>query len=73
MVNRNYRTQGRGEQLDITRIFDAPPDIVFRLWSEPEHMARWSCPKDFTTTFHEGDVRPGGRWRMKLVPTPGTA
>ena len=71
MINGNSGMQGKGERLDITRIFNAPPDLVFRLWSEPEHMARWSCPKDFTTTLNEGDVRPGGNWRMCMRSPAG--
>ncbi len=59
------------EELVITRIFDAPPDMVFRLWSEPEHMARWSCPQGFTTTLNEGDIRPGGHWRMCMRSPDG--
>src|SRR5687768_11224970 len=62
---------GSGEELAITRIFDAPADLVFRLWSDPGHMARWSCPKDFTVTCNEGDVRPGGHWRMCMRSPEG--
>jgi len=50
-------------ELAITRSFDAPPALVYRLWSQREHMIRWWGPKDFTCTALEMDFRVGGRWR----------
>jgi uncharacterized protein YndB with AHSA1/START domain len=35
-------------ELLIVRTFDAPPSVVFALWSNPEHMKRWMDPKSFT-------------------------
>lgn len=50
------------EELTITRIFDAPRELVFRMWSEPSHMQRWSCPHGFTVTEGTMDFRLGGLW-----------
>ena len=47
-------------ELVITRVFDAPRDLVFRAWTEPEHLMRWWGPKGFTTPFCTVDLRPGG-------------
>jgi uncharacterized protein YndB with AHSA1/START domain len=47
-------------ELVITRIFDAPRELVFKAWTEPEHMQRWWGPKGFTTPFCTIDLRPGG-------------
>jgi uncharacterized protein YndB with AHSA1/START domain/ketosteroid isomerase-like protein len=44
----------------ITRLFDAPRELVFRMWTEPEHMARWWGPKGFTNPVCQLDARPGG-------------
>jgi len=56
------------EQLDrvlvITRIFDAPRELVFEAWADPEHRARWWGPRGFTLIFHEADVRAGGTFRF---------
>jgi uncharacterized protein YndB with AHSA1/START domain len=49
-------------ELRSTRIFDAPRDLVFRMWTEPEHLKRWWGPNGFTITIHKIDVRPGGEW-----------
>jgi len=47
-----------------TRIFNAPISVVFRAWSEPEHLKNWWGPAGFTNTFEEFDFREGGRWRF---------
>lgn len=48
--------------LIITRIFDAPRELVWRAWTEPEHFMRWWGPKDFTSPRCEIDLRVGGRY-----------
>ena len=49
-----------GQGFVSTRVFDAPRELVFRSWTEPEHLKRWWGPKGFTTPFCEIDLRPGG-------------
>lgn len=53
-------------ELVATRYFDAPRDLVFRMWSDPQHIARWWGPRGFTTTTHAMDFRPGGVWRFVM-------
>ena len=45
-----------------TRIFDFSRELVFRAWSEPEHLKNWWGPTGFTNTFYEFDFRVGGKW-----------
>jgi uncharacterized protein YndB with AHSA1/START domain len=47
----------------MTRDFDAPRDLVFRAYTEPELLVQWLGPRDLTTTVDRYDVRDGGRWR----------
>ena len=56
------RTAARPPELEvvITRTFDAPRELVFRMWTEPRHFARWWGPKGFTNPVCELDARPGG-------------
>jgi uncharacterized protein YndB with AHSA1/START domain len=49
-------------ELIITRILDAPRELVFKAWTEPERLVHWSCPHGFTLTHCAGDLRPGGAW-----------
>jgi uncharacterized protein YndB with AHSA1/START domain len=53
-----------GPALEITRVFDAPRELVFAAWLDPEQLVEWSGPKGFTVPFIEGDPVPGGPWRM---------
>jgi uncharacterized protein YndB with AHSA1/START domain len=50
-------------ELVITRVFDAPRELVFRVWTEPKHVMSWWGPKGFTMTSWTMDLRPGGTWR----------
>lgn len=49
-----------------TRRYDAPRATVFRAFSDPAILARWWGPEGSTNTFHEFDLRTGGRWRFVM-------
>ncbi|RJF86845.1 SRPBCC domain-containing protein [Oleomonas cavernae] len=55
------------DELLIVRTFDAPVALVFRIWSQAEHMSRWLGPTEFTCTHCELDFRPGGAWRACII------
>ena len=57
--------------LEITRVFNAPRDLVFKAWTDPEHMARWGGPEGFSATVVEMDARPGGAWRCGIRSPEG--
>jgi uncharacterized protein YndB with AHSA1/START domain len=59
-------------EVTITRTFDATRSLVFKLWTEPEHMAQWWGPKDFTNPVCELDARPGGSIRIHMRAPDGT-
>ncbi|HEX8235026.1 MAG TPA: SRPBCC domain-containing protein [Abditibacteriaceae bacterium] len=59
-------------ELVITRVLDAPRSLVFAAWTQREHLVRWSAPRDFTITFCDGDLRPGGAWRSCMKSPDGT-
>jgi uncharacterized protein YndB with AHSA1/START domain len=48
------------------RTFDAPRERVFEAFVDPDRLACWWGPEGFTSTFHEFDPRPGGRWRFTM-------
>lgn len=59
-------------ELFLVRAFDAPIALVFRLWEDPVHRARWWGPKGFTCKHLEQDFRAGGAWRACISsPTAG--
>jgi uncharacterized protein YndB with AHSA1/START domain len=61
MTTMNDATTGR--ELVITRLFDAPRELVFRCWTEPEHLAKWFGPAGFTAPSVTVNATEGGTWR----------
>jgi uncharacterized protein YndB with AHSA1/START domain len=53
-------------EIVLTRVFDAPRELVFQAYTQPEHLARWYGPDGFTITTYEHDCRTGGRWRFMM-------
>ncbi|KAF0220164.1 MAG: Activator of Hsp90 ATPase 1 family [Geobacteraceae bacterium] len=49
-------------ELVITRMFDAPRELVWKAWTVPERLMRWWGPKDFTAPFCRIDLRVGGAY-----------
>jgi uncharacterized protein YndB with AHSA1/START domain len=52
--------------LVIERVFDAPRELVFKCWTEPEHLARWIGPRDLSSTILACELRQGGNYRMRM-------
>lgn len=50
------------QDIVITRIFDAPRELVWKAWTEPEHVKRWWGPKGYTSPACEIDLREGGKY-----------
>jgi uncharacterized protein YndB with AHSA1/START domain len=44
----------------ITRVFDAPRELVWKAFTEPERLEQWWGPRGFNTRVHELELRPGG-------------
>lgn len=52
--------------LEFSRVFDAPPALVFRMWSSPEHLCRWWGPKGFTSSCETHEFRNGGDYHLLI-------
>lgn len=65
----------RMHRLEITRIFDAPRERVWRAWTEPSTMARWLHPDGLRTPAEtvSVDLRVGGVFRFTMIDSVGTA
>ncbi len=57
--------------LRVARVINADPDVVFRAWTEPEHLERWSCPEGATIADVEVDLAVGGRYRIRMTGAEG--
>ena len=55
----------------MTRIFDAPPAVVFEAWTKPEHLIHWWGRNDFTMPVCEVDLRTGGGFRFCMRSPKG--
>jgi uncharacterized protein YndB with AHSA1/START domain len=71
MTSSKVNTSTEGRDLILTRVIDAPPEKVFRAWTEPELMKLWFAPKPWTTANVETDVRPGGSSLFVMVSPEG--
>jgi uncharacterized protein YndB with AHSA1/START domain len=57
----------------ITRIFDAPRDLVWKAFTDPQHMKQWWGPKGFTVIASKMDLRPGGTYHYGMKAPDGSA
>lgn len=57
----------------LTRVFDAPRDLVWDAWTQPEHVPNWMLgPEGWTLPVCEIDLRPGGKWHFVWRREDGT-
>jgi uncharacterized protein YndB with AHSA1/START domain len=59
-------------EITITRVFDAPRELVFKAWTDAKHVAQWWGPKGFTNPVCEIDARVGGMLRMHMRAPDGS-
>jgi len=62
-----FRSTQAPRELDLTRVLDAPRALVFKVWTEPQHLAKWWGPHGFTAPECTLDLRPGGRLRIRMT------
>lgn len=58
----------KGRTLTLTRVFDAPRDLVWTAYTDPNHIVKWMFAKDWESPFAETDVRQGGSFRIGMRP-----
>lgn len=59
-------------EIQLTRTFDAPREVVFKAMMDPDLIPRWWGPRRYTTVVEKMDVRPGGKWRFLNREADGT-
>jgi uncharacterized protein YndB with AHSA1/START domain len=70
-IPNNHATNAGERELVITRTFDAPRDLVFKAWTDPEHLQHWWGPKGFTFSVAKLDLRPGGMFHYSMKSPDG--
>ncbi|HET6329435.1 MAG TPA: SRPBCC family protein [Holophagaceae bacterium] len=67
--NQTYATE---REIISTRLLDAPRELVWKVWTDPQHLVHWWGPNGFTNSFETYDFRPGGEWRFVMHGADGT-
>ena len=70
MESKTTNTSDR--ELLITRKLDAPIELVWEVWTNPDHLAKWWGPNGFTNTITKMDMVPGGEWDLVMHGPDGT-
>lgn len=71
MTDNTAGTSASVQDVTIERIFDAPRALVWKAWTDPEHLMRWWGPKDFTSPACTLDLRVGGRYLFCMQAPDG--
>jgi uncharacterized protein YndB with AHSA1/START domain len=61
-----------GRELRLSRLLNAPVSLVWKVWTDPEHIRNWWGPDGFTNTITKMDIRPGGEWDLVMHGPDGT-
>ncbi len=59
-------------ELRLIRTLNAPVNLVWEVWTKPEHIAQWWGPNGFTNTITTMDLIPGGHWHLVMHGPDGT-
>lgn len=70
MPNEKSNTSDR--ELWITRLLNAPVELVWEVWTDPEHLKNWWGPNGFSNTITRMDVVTGGEWDLVMHGPDGT-
>lgn len=57
--------------LVLDRVIDVPPSLVWKAWTEPEHLVKWFTPAPWSTKSVEIDLRPGGKFNSVMLSPEG--
>jgi uncharacterized protein YndB with AHSA1/START domain len=70
MATESMSTSDR--ELRISRLFNAPIELVWEVWTDPEHLKHWWGPNGFTTDISTMEVKVGGQWTLVMHGPDGT-
>ena len=66
MIKNKLHVETAGRELIMTRVFDAMPELLFKVWSNCEHLKHWWGPKEWPMDECKMDFREGGEWHYCL-------
>ncbi|SRR5581483_4397833 len=71
-TDRPYANAELDRELVLSRVFDAPKELVYRAWVEPGRMFAWFGPRGFRCeVVEQGEARVGAVWRFNMLAPDG--
>jgi len=70
MEKRESNTANR--EISTSRLFNAPIELLWEMWTNPDHIKNWWGPNGFTNTIHQMDFKEGGEWKLTMHGPDGT-
>lgn len=68
----NLKNNESDRSISISRLVNAPIQLVWEVWTKPEHIKNWWGPNGFTNTITKMEVKPGGEWNLVMHSPDGT-
>jgi uncharacterized protein YndB with AHSA1/START domain len=68
----NVKNNTKDRELLLSRKINAPVELVWEVWTKPEHIANWWGPDGFTNTISVMELKPGGKWNLVMHGPDGT-
>jgi uncharacterized protein YndB with AHSA1/START domain len=70
MLSEKSNTTDR--EINVSRVLKAPIELVWEVWTDPEHIKNWWGPNGFTNTITKMEIKPGGEWDLIMHGPDGT-
>ncbi|MGN8645113.1 SRPBCC family protein [Gracilibacillus sp. HCP3S3_G5_1] len=70
-TTKNTSVEVEGKEIIVKRVFKASRELVWKAWSQPEHLKNWWGPKGFSVTTSAFEMKPGGIWRFIMKGPDG--
>lgn len=64
--------RAENREMRITRTLNAPIELVWEVWTSPEHIVHWWGPNGFSSTIEKMEVQEGGEWQLTMHGPDGT-
>ena len=58
-------------EIVLSRVINAPRELVFSAWADPRHLPEWFGPAGFKVETKSIDIRAGGLWRFDMIAPGG--
>lgn len=68
----NEKSNTADRELRLSRELSAPIELVWEVWTKPEHLTKWWGPNGFSNTISKMDLIPGGEWYLVMHGPDGT-